>query len=160
MGQLTHSIKNQWVSLKINGSSVAVTKTIKGKAQTDIIYIQSIIHNKNRFFFFFIMCPSFVYPAKCERACVCVCVCLCVCVKESMFGCLCGCYILRFTKATYLNRNGDLPLVPSSPSKVLVLVLDLDSSAGFSPFSDSSRKVKVTHITPLNFHSHKLVSSI
>ena len=80
MGQLIHSIKNQWVNLKINGSSVAVTKTIKGKAQTGIIYIQSIIHNENKIDFFFIMCSSFVYPAKCVQACACVCVCLCVCV--------------------------------------------------------------------------------
>ena len=80
MGQLTHSIKNQWVNLKINGSSVAVIKT-KSKAQTHIIYIQSIIHNENRIDFFFYH-VSFI----CVSSKVCTIVCVCVCVKESMFG--------------------------------------------------------------------------
>ena len=90
MGQLTHSIKNQWVNLKINGSSVAVTKTIKGKTQTDIIYIQSIIHNENNIDGFFYYHVSFICVSSnvCTSVCMCVCVCVCVrvCVKESMFG--------------------------------------------------------------------------
>ena len=74
VGQLTHSIKNQWANLKINGSSVTVAKTIKGKAQTDIIYIQSIVHNENKIDFFLLshVLHLCIQQSVYERVCVCV----------------------------------------------------------------------------------------